>query len=100
MEILRIIFAVMIVISLLAMVLLFIDGGKYGKFISWIDFTSIPVNYSTQPFSYQFKLFISILFGAMSIIAALVFFIKRDRPNHARTIMALAIAGGMMGLLL
>ena len=36
----------------------------------------------------------------MSIIAALVFFIKRDRPNHARTIMALAIAGGMMGLLL
>ena len=31
MEILRIIFAVMIVISLLAMVLLFIDGGKYGK---------------------------------------------------------------------
>ena len=43
---------------------------------------------------------ISILFGAMSIIAALVFFIKRDRPNHARTIMALAIAGGMMGLLL
>ena len=72
----------------------------WSIFISWIDFTSIPVNYSTQPFSYQFKLFISILFGAMSIIAALVFFIKRDRPNHARTIMALAIAGGMMGLLL
>ena len=64
MEILRIIFAVMIVISLLAMVLLFIDGGKYGKntmifnsiamwsiFISWIDFTSIPVNYSTPSIS-------------------------------------------------
>lgn len=113
MEILRIIFAVMTVISLLAMVLLFIDGGKYGKdtvvfnsiamwsiFISWIDFTSIPVNYSTQPFGYQLKLFISLLFGAMSIIAAFVFFIKRDRPNNARTIMALAIAGGMMGLLL
>ena len=113
MEILRIIFAVMIVISLLAMVLLFIDGGKYGKntmifnsiamwsiFISWIDFTSIPVNYSTQPFSYQLKLAISLFFGAMSIIAAFVFFIKRVRPNHARTIMALAIAGGMMGLLL
>lgn len=113
MGILLIIFTVMIIVSLLAIVLLFINGGKYGEntvvfnsiamwaiFISWIDITSLPVNYTTQPFIYQLKMGISILFGAMSILAVYIFFMKREKLLYARVIMTGSIAGGLMGLLL
>ncbi|MGB5822882.1 MAG: hypothetical protein WBH44_02325 [Proteocatella sp.] len=106
MEVLFIIFAIMTIISLGAIVLLFIKNGEYENnkivfiavgmwsiFISWMNYTSLPLNYLTHSF-------IAILFGILALIALFLKTMKSGEDFVANIIMAISIIGGMTGLLL
>jgi len=106
MEVLIIIFVIMTIMSLGAIVLLFIKNGEYGNnkivfisvgmwsiFVAWMNYNSLPINYMTQSF-------ISIVFGMLALIALYLKTMKTGEDFVARVIMAISIIGSMTGLLL
>lgn len=113
MEVLFAIFAVMILISLGALVLLFINRGIYGDnnivfivtsiwsvFISWMSYTSLPVNYNSRPLIFSINAVISIVCIILALISLYIGLKKNDRKFTAKILLSISIIGGMISLLM
>lgn len=106
MEVLYLMFVLMTLISLIAIVLLFIKNceyennkiafiavGMWSVFLSWMNYASLPANYLAHTF-------VAIMFGTLSVLALILKVVRQGQDLVASIIMAISIIGGMTGLLL
>ena len=113
MEVLFAIFAVMILISLGALILLFINNGIYGNnnivliitsiwsiFISWMSYTSLPVNYNSRPFIFSIKAVMASICVILSVISLYLGLKKEENKIISKSLLSISIIGGMISLLM
>lgn len=113
MEVLFAIFAIMILISLGAITLLFVNKGIYGDnnivligisiwsiFISWMSYTSLPVNYNSRPMIFSIKAIISAFCVMLALMGLYIGLKKENRKMLAKVLLSTSMAGGMISLLI
>ena len=113
MEVLFAIFVVMIVISLGALTLLFINNGIYGNnnivlivtsiwsvFISWMSYTSLPVNYNSRPLIFSIKAVIASICVILAVISLFLGLKKEEQKAISKSLLSISIIGGMISLLM